>query len=221
MSSQDAPGPEAAQPPRTAERVRNRRGEGGRLRGQILTAAGELLDEPEGEAAVTLRAVARRAGIAAPSIYAHFADRQAILLALVQDAFTEITGQLEAAAADPDPVVRLRAVCAAYLEFAQTRPQRYRVMFGGVWDVANARDTAAITEVDAAALGQDTLGVIVDSLQACADAGRSTSDDPRADGIALWLGLHGLAAQRVAATAFPWPVDIATRLIDPLAHLEP
>lgn len=209
----------AVKPGGATERVRNRRGEGGRLRGQILSAAGELLDEPAGEAAVTLRAVARRAGIAAPSIYAHFADRQAILLALVQDAFTEITEQLTAAGDDPDPVVRLRAVCTAYLDFAQTRPQRYRVMFGGVWDVAHALDAAAITEVDAAALGQDALGAIVDSLQACADAGRSTTDDPRADGIALWLGLHGLAQQRVAATAFGWPDDIVTRLVDPLAHL--
>jgi AcrR family transcriptional regulator len=218
LTGVSTPRPTASAPDRTTGRVRNRRGEGGKLRLQILAAAGELLDEAGGAEAVTLRAVARRAGIAAPSIYAHFADPQSILLALVQDAFTELSERLSAST-DPDPVGRLRAICAAYLDFAQTRPQRYRVMFGGVWNVAQALEQATISESDAAVLGQDALGVIVDGLQACADAGRSTSSDPRADGIALWLGLHGLAHQRVAAAAFAWPDDIAVRIIDPLAHL--
>lgn len=192
------------------------------MRLQILTAAGELLDENGGEEAVTLRAVARRAGIAAPSIYAHFPSAQAILLALAQDAFTELTEQLVVGAStEPDPVVRLRAVSAAYLHFAAARPQRYRVMFGGVWDVARALDDAAITEADASVLGRNVLAVIIEALQACADAGRSSSTDPYADAVALWLGLHGLADQRVAATAFPWPADIADRLVDALAHLTP
>jgi len=225
VSAPTKPDPAANQPGGAAVRLRNRRGEGGRLRLSILAAAGELLDEAGGEQAVTLRAVARRAGIAAPSIYAHFDDPQAILLALAQDAFTELTEQLTGAGtdvgADADPVLRLRAVCAAYLDFAATRAQRYRVMFGGVFDVARAHADAAITPSEAAALGQDALAVIVDSLRACADAGFSTSTDPRADGIALWLGLHGLAHQRVAAAAFPWPADIADRIIDPLAHLTP
>lgn len=92
-------------------------------------------------------------------------------------------------------------------------------MFGGGRSVAAALEQAAITEADAAALGRNALVVFIDGLQACADAGRSTSTDPHADAIALWLGLHGLADQRVALTAFAWPTDIAERLIDPLAHL--
>lgn len=202
-------------------RTRNRRGEGALLRPRIVAAAAELLDEGGSEAAVTLRAVARRAGIAAPSIYAHFADRQAILLAIVQEAFAELSEQLVAAATAAEPVARLHAVCTAYLDFAATRPQRYRVMFAGVWNVAQALDSGSISEAEAAALGQDALAVLVAGVQACADAGRSTSDDPSADAIALWLGLHGLAHQRTAATSFPWPPDITKRIITPLAHLLP
>jgi AcrR family transcriptional regulator len=209
----------AAAMPRTGGRTRNRRGEGGRLRLEILTAAAELLDESGSEDAVTLRAVARRAGISAPSIYAHFPDRQAILMAIVQDAFAELSQQLAAAGTDPDPAVRLHAVCAAYLDFAATRAQRYRVMFGGLWNAARALDSPAITESEVAALGQDALGVLVAGVQACVDAGRSTSSDPGADAVALWLGLHGLAHQRAVASAFPWPDDITDRIVEPLAHL--
>lgn len=201
-------------------RTRNRRGEGGLLRPQILTAAAELLDEHGSEEAVTLRAVARRAGIAAPSIYGHFADRQAILVAVVTEAFTELQQQLEGAGSSDDPVADLHAVCAAYLAFADSRPERYRAMFGGVWNAARAVDESAVTGAEAAAFGQDALAVIAGCLRACADAGRSTSTDPGADAVALWLGLHGLAHQRAVARAFPWPDDIVERIISPLAHLQ-
>ena len=53
---------------KTAPRTRNRRGEGNRLRDEIVTAAVELLDETGDEGTVTLRSVARRVGIAAPKI---------------------------------------------------------------------------------------------------------------------------------------------------------
>jgi len=214
----------ATDPAGTGPRERNRRGQGGRLRTDIVAAAAELLDEAGNEQAVTLRAVARRIGIAAPSIYAHFPDRQAILLAVVQDAFAELAETLRATAtsgAGEGPVARLRAACLAYLDFAATRPQRYRVMFAGLWNAGEALDSAAVSAAEVTALGQEALAVLVTALDACVAAGSSTSTDTVADAIALWLGLHGLAHQRAVTVAFPWPADITERLITSLAHLTP
>ena len=211
-------------PAATGPRERNRRGQGGRLRTDIVAAAAELLDEAGNEQAVTLRAVARRVGIAAPSIYAHFPDRQAILLAVVQDAFAELAEAIHASVAvgaGGDPADRLRAACLAYLDFATTRPQRYRVMFGGLWNAADALDSAAVSAAEVTELGQEALGVFITELDACVAAGSSTSTDTVADAIALWLGLHGLAHQRAVTAAFPWPADITERLITSLAHLTP
>ena len=202
-------------------RSRNRRGEGGLLRPDILRAAGELLDETGDERAVTLRAVARRVGIAAPSIYAHFPDRQAILLAVVGVAFAELDGELAAAAAASggDPVERLRGVCAAYLDFARHRPHRYRAMFGGAWNAAAAVDLAAITEDDARQLGREALGVLVSALRDCVAAGRSASTDPDGDAVAVWVALHGLADQRVVSTFVDWPAGIGPALVERVALL--
>ena len=215
-------------------RERNRRGQGGRLRTDIVVAAAELLDEAGTEQAVTLRAVARRVGIAAPSIYAHFSDRQAILLAVVQDAFAELAEAIRAAVtpgagesagegargdAGGEALARLRAACLAYLDFAATRPQRYRVMFGGLWNAGAALDSAKVSAAEVTELGQEALSVFITALDACVAAGNSTSTDTVADAIALWLGLHGLAHQRAVTTAFPWPADITERLITSLAHL--
>ena len=201
-------------------RERNRRGQGGRLRAEILAAATELLDETGTEQAVTLRAVARRAGITAPAIYGHFANREAILLAVVQEAFAELSDALHALDGSPGgPAARLRAVCEAYLDFAATRPQRYRVMFDGVWYATAALENDTVSPTDLYELGQDALAVLVAALQECVAAGASTSDDVAADAVALWLGLHGLAHQRAVTAAFPWPADIARRLVDSLAQL--
>ena len=212
-------------PAAAGARTRNRRGEGARLRGDILAAATSLLDEHGTEEAVTLRAVARQAGITAPSIYRHFADRQAILLGVVQDAFRDLASTLEAASgavrgADESPAVsRLVAVCQAYLDFADQQPKVYRLMFGGVWNAEQAVDDGSLTAQDASSLGTRALELLRGCLEDCVEAGRSTSTDPHGDAVALWLGLHGLASQRVASPAFPWPDGIEQRLVTSLARL--
>lgn len=204
--------------PRTG-RTRNRRGEGGRLREEIVTAAVQLLDETGDERAITLRSVARRIGIAAPSIYPHFADQPAIMLAVVHQEFADLTDNLRTAVeqAGDDPRQQLLAVCHGYLDFAQAHPERYRTMFGGLWvpDLGNS----SLTVEDMATLGADTMAILSDALGACVAAGQSHATDVAADAVALWLGLHGLAHQRAVTAAFPWPKDIADRLINALAHL--
>ena len=200
-------------------RARNRRGEGTLLREEILGAAVELLDAAGDERAVTLRSIARRVGISAPSIYPHFPDQPAIMLAVVQREFIALEAGLRTAmelAAD-DPRERLTVVCNAYLDFASAYPERYRTMFGGLWmpDIVSS----SLTAHDLATLGASAMRVLVDALRDCVESGVATSDDVAADAVALWAGLHGLAHQRAAAPLFPWPDDIAQRLVRSLAHL--
>ncbi|MFC6089676.1 TetR/AcrR family transcriptional regulator [Saccharothrix lopnurensis] len=198
-------------------RPRNRRGDGALLREEIVRGAGRLLEETGSEDAVTLRAIARTVGIAAPSIYAHFPDRESVLLAVVQDAFADL-GRAMTMVDEADPVARLRAVCAAYLDFALTRPARYRVLFGGAWSAARAQETPTVA-ADAATVGFDVFDVLVRAVRDCADAGRSTGTDPFADATALWAGLHGLAALRPVTPMFPWPDGVLDRLVDRLVLL--
>ena len=203
----------------TAPRARNRRGEGGRLREEIVDGAVALLDETGDETSVTLRAVARRVGISAPSIYRHFADQPGIMLAVVQRAFDELDAALRSAwdAAGDDPRTRLFAVCTSYLEFARTHPGRYRTMFGGLW--MPDLETSSVTEADMHALGRGSMQLLADVLGDCVAAGIATSTDLAADAVALWVGLHGLAHQQSVTVSFPWPPDIGDRLIATLAHL--
>lgn len=205
---------------RRVHHPRNRRGEGSHLRADILTAATDLLDRG-GPRAITLRAVARRAGITAPSIYPHFPGRAAVLTAVLREAFADLAGRIEAAmnAAGEDAEQRLYAACRAYLDFAVVHPERYRAMFGELGDGVGTDDGPAAG--DPAHGGATALPLLAGVLADCVEAGRSTSDDPSADAIALWLGLHGLAHQRAVSHAFPRPGDLERSLVAPLSHIVP
>ncbi|MEU7587669.1 TetR/AcrR family transcriptional regulator [Micromonospora sp. NPDC049230] len=201
--------------PRT--RARNKRGEGAQLREEIISAAGKLLDGGDPQS-VTLRAVAREAGISAPSIYAHFPDLDSILLVVAQRAFAALEQELTRPD-DADPAVRLRAISAAYLTFAERQSHRYALMFGAVWDASQARDRTPALADDLAVLGMGAFDVFHRTLVECVAKGLSTSADPFADATALWVGLHGYAQLQVATPLFPWPPRLRDSLVDRLALL--
>ncbi|GAB3256401.1 TetR/AcrR family transcriptional regulator [Kineosporia babensis] len=206
--------------PKKPVRARNRRGEGRKLREEIITAAIALLDETGDERSVTLRSVARKAGIAAPSIYAHFADQPAIMLAVVQNGLTELEQVLHAAVAEAaDPEQKVWAISRAYLKFAADHPSRYRTLFGGLW-IPSIDGDSSLTEQDLVDLGESTLQILADALHEAIEAGVSGCDDPAKDAVALWLGLHGVAHQRAATRVFPGPEDIDERVIIALARLK-
>src|SRR6516165_3717941 len=111
-------------------RRRNRRGEGERLREEIITAASQMIGETGDDTALTLRGVARRVGIAAPSIYRHFTDAGELKMAVVQRAFADFAQARDAATpAGGDPAAALLARCRAYTAFALANPGPYRYLF--------------------------------------------------------------------------------------------
>ncbi|WP_344620376.1 TetR/AcrR family transcriptional regulator [Dactylosporangium salmoneum] len=189
-------------------RTRNRRGEGALLRDEIVAAAERLLEREGNEEALTLRSVAREAGISAPSIYGHFADRDAILGAVLDIGFERLR-LLVLGAADgiEDPVERLLAGCQAYARFGMEDPARYRVLFGRRRSdrpsMSSPADIAGLPEVWRRRL--DAFMVMVDSLAECVKAGRSASADPFADATTLWTSLHGAVVMRQFIPGFPMP----------------
>jgi AcrR family transcriptional regulator len=92
---------------------------------QIVAAARGVLDE-EGTEGLTMRRIAERLGIRAPSLYKHFPDKEALEAAIVSAAFEEQAEVFEhAVAGSADPLADL---AAAYRGFARAHPHLYRVM---------------------------------------------------------------------------------------------
>jgi AcrR family transcriptional regulator len=100
------------------------------LRPALLAAARRLL-ERGGPEALSLREVARRAGVSHSAPYRHFADRAALLAALAAEGFAELSERIAAAAREAGGAKRLGPMGAAYVRFALDRPALFRLMFGG------------------------------------------------------------------------------------------
>ena len=165
-----------------ATRRPNRKGEGDRLRGELLAAANDILDRSGEPASVTIRGVAAAVGVAPNAVYLHFADRKALLVAMVEDRFAAFadTIRAEIGATDDDPIERLRAGHRAYVRFALDHPGHYRLLFGG--------DDAG---EGALAFGLDAFGLLVDGCRNLVEAGIVGDVDPTQMAASLWAFQHG------------------------------
>jgi AcrR family transcriptional regulator len=150
----------------------------GDLRAALVRAAMELLEE-SGETALSLRAVARCAGVSPAAPYRHYADREALVSAVATVGYRELAERLAAAHASPSTPEELARVAVAYVQFALERPALFRIMFGEPCVAGNdERDaaTAAVTHY---------VRAIVERTFPQADA--------EALATAVWALVHGLA----------------------------
>lgn len=172
----------------------------GSLREELVEASVRLI-ETEGIGAVSLRRVAREAGVSPGAPYHHFADRAALLSAIAARGFDLLTQDLLDAvdtspgASRTDDVVR---VAAAYVAFARRQPGHFQVMFRP--ELSQPEKHPAVQEAGDAAL--KVLTDLVDRLGVA---------DPQAVGITLWALGHGLASLTLdgllALKAEAWDTD--------------
>src|ERR1700757_499770 len=150
----------------------------GDLRAACLRAAMELLEE-DGATALSLRAVARRAGVSPGAPYRHYADRDALISAVAAVGYRELAEQLAAAHPSPSSTDDFAAIAVAYVQFALQRPALFRVMFGEPCDRDNGERVAATTAIS------EYVGAIV----------RQSFPDSNAETLstAAWALVHGLA----------------------------
>jgi AcrR family transcriptional regulator len=155
----------------------------------LLDAALHIV-ETQGRDALTLRAVARLAGVSQAAPYRHFANKEALLAAVAEEGFRSLMSAMREStqACDDMPLARLRAVGIGYVTFATSHPSHFRVMFGR--DMA---DRSAFPTLRQAA--GDTLAMVVDAIADCQRAGLVRSEEPAADlALTAWSSVHGLSA---------------------------
>lgn len=146
----------------------------GDLRNALLVAARSILEE-ESLAALSLRAVARRAGVSHAAPYRHFPSHEAMLSELATEGFIELRAELATAAMAPGVVSdRIADIGAAYMRFVARRPALARLMFG-----PQLPNRDAFPRLGEAA---DAIGV---------EIGVALNDS--ALGLAVWAAVHGLA----------------------------
>jgi AcrR family transcriptional regulator len=170
----------------------------GDLRAACVRAAMELLEE-SGETALSLRAVARRAGVSPAAPYRHYEDREALVSAVAALGYRELAKRLVAAHSSPSTPEQLASVAVAYVQFALERPALFRIMFGEPCDRDNDERTAATAAV--------TLYLREIVERAFPEA------DTEAMATATWALVHGLAFLHLDGKLdAPTPSSVAERV---------
>ena len=174
-----------------APRRRARRGDGAALRGEILAAARDLLEETGSEDAVSIRSVAARVGVTTPSIYLHFADKSALIEAVCEAVFVELDERMMAASATADePFEALRRFGLEYVAFAQAHPEQYRIVM------------MTRPEPESGAGHEDFPAYIhlLELVGRCQAEGIfDAAVPPEQIGLVMWAAAHGAASLSVSA----------------------
>lgn len=189
-------------------RRRAPKGEGSRLRGEILDATETLLVQTGNADSVSIRAIADAVGVTPPSIYRHFDDKDELVNAICERRFADLNATFNVADEFDDPVVRLRELGRAYGRFALEHPEHYRV----IMMTTSSREKLKDKSSDESSQGQTAFGRLVAAVHACQEAGRIVSGDPSTIAVVLWSGVHGLVSLLITSPGFPWPADPATLL---------
>jgi AcrR family transcriptional regulator len=155
----------------------------GDLRCALVRAAVSVL-EREGPSALSLRAVAREAGVSPAAPYHHFKDKAELLSAVAADGLERLKQALTEAFAAAGPAEARSAMGVAYVAFSRANPALYRVM----WDTARNRGRLPGTGED----GGGELDFLRGYLGEVA-GDRLSETDVQLNSIASWCAAHGLA----------------------------
>lgn len=178
----------------TGSRVRAAKGQGGLLRNQLLDIAGQLL-EAGGSDALTIRAVATRAGVSPPSVYLHFASKRELVHATCLRVWSSLFDELEAVSRKiPDPVTALYETCVAYIAFGLRHPSQYRLVMAGEATEASRQNEDAC------------FRYFRDKVTACVDAGVPVTSSTETARV-LCAGVHGAVSLLIHQERDVWPSD--------------
>jgi AcrR family transcriptional regulator len=180
----------------------------GDLRAALLRSALEILTE-QGVAALTLREVARRAGVSAMAPYRHYTDKDALLAAVAEHGFRMLEQRLSDAPRS-SPAEGLVVQGMAYVRFAMDEPALFRLMFGPFMRSFDAHP--ALKEAAHGARAALTRAVAA----ATPEADEATREDVA---LACWSLSHGLASLIVDGRLMDAAADpeaVAARLTEVL-----
>jgi len=187
--------------PVAPRRRRAPRGQGERLREEIIDATEQLLLETGDQHAVSIRGVADAVGVTPPSIYLHFADKNELIFAVCERHFARFDAILqEARASKSDPVESLLECGRAYVRFGLENPEHYRILF--MTKPEQTPESWTAEKVIGSAAFEHLVEAVAEAIEAIDIQPRP---DPVFVSISLWSITHGITSLLLTHPNFPWP----------------
>jgi AcrR family transcriptional regulator len=179
----------------TPPRQRYARGEGDRLRIDLLEAAADLIAAHDSIENISLRAVARAAGVSPTAVYRHFDDHHDLLRQAVDYCWDNFRNEMQAGqSSSTDPYVAFRNTGDNYVRFAMDNRGQYRVLF------ANRSGLG----VDRPSSGGEAFDILVSLISAILQA-RDDPRDPVDVAIQTHTWIHGIVDLVGGNPDMAWP----------------
>jgi AcrR family transcriptional regulator len=158
----------------------------GDLKNALIKAGVEILAK-EGLGGLSLREVARRAGVSHAAPYAHFKDKQALIAAISTEGHTRIYREISEIIEQypDDPLRQLVLAALAYLAFGLDEPDLFRITFSGVLE--QERDYPALVEMT-----HKNFELIKEIVSRCRTTGIFQEGTDELLAQSLWGTVHGL-----------------------------
>ncbi len=157
----------------------------GDLKKALIEAGIEVLAR-EGAGALSLRRVARRAGVSHAAPYAHFADKQALVAAISTEGYRKLYGRLAAAAQahEGDALRQLVEVAWAYVDYAVHDSAHFKITLSGM--VEKETDYPAVVEIS-----RQSFALVVGLVERCQRAGVLRAGPADLVAVSVWGLVHG------------------------------
>jgi AcrR family transcriptional regulator len=170
----------------------------GNLRDALVESSLQLLDQAS-PADLSLRQVARQAGVSHNAVYRHFADKDELLAAIAAEGFQLLNAQLQRHTSPflGAPRTKLFTAARSYLEFVREHPNQIRIMFS---DLSHSNQP----ELNFAA--QETFAILLDIIAEGQQRGALEPGETRLFALTYWALLQGFA-ELLISKKFPFTMD--------------
>jgi AcrR family transcriptional regulator len=160
----------------------------GDLKNALIAAGIDILAR-EGLHALSLRAVAQRAGVSHTAPYAHYADKQALIAAISTAGYQRLYTSLRAVGERyaGDPLRQLVEGAWAYVQFALHDPAHFKITFSGVIE----REQAYPAFVE---MSQQSFGLVLQIVERCQIDGILRAGPPDVLAVSVWGLVHGFVS---------------------------
>jgi AcrR family transcriptional regulator len=154
-----------------------------------LIESGVRIISKEGAHALSLRKVARQAGVSHAAPYAHFADKQALIAAISTEGYKKLYEHIARVAEQyrSDPLRRFVEACWAYVQFALDEPDHFKITLSNL--VEKEQDYPAFVEI-----ARQTFNLVVEIVAECQQAGVLRNGPSDLTSVSVWALIHGLVS---------------------------
>jgi AcrR family transcriptional regulator len=160
----------------------------GDLKNALIEAGVEILSR-EGIKGLSLRRVAKSAGVSHAAPYAHFPDKKALIAAISTEGYRQLYEDLHRAAQqyDGDPARQLVEVSWCYVQFALRDPAHFKITFSGI--VEKEKEYP-----DFVAVSKKNLALVIEIVERCQQAGILNAGPADLLAVSVWGMIHGFVS---------------------------